>query len=163
MTNIITDSTCGRRQRVPGRRCSTDLTPPPPPGTPHNSQRAGTGTIPVVQIRKLRQGEAPSYTALGPMASAAGHQRHQPSSQRMLGCQAVGGHMPAHLPLTSWAQSSEKQAPGTARTTGRQRNTLSTTTIHFYPQDTCDTKYVAFPHHPPDTRHDRVSDTWIQF
>lgn len=69
MTNIIIDSTCGRRQHVPGRRCSTKLTPPP--GT-HNSQRTGTSTFPIVQIRKLRHGEAPRYTALGPVASAAG-------------------------------------------------------------------------------------------
>lgn len=43
---------------------------PPQPREPH--KRAGTGTIPVAQMRKLRHGVVPSSIALGPTARAAG-------------------------------------------------------------------------------------------
>lgn len=129
MTNIIIDTTCRRR-------CLAGAVPQalhsPQPREPH--KRAGTGTIPVAQMRKLRHGVVPSSIALGPMALAAG----VPVILAILtegvgvsGCRAVGGLLPALLSLASRAQSCEKLAPHKARPAGQQNTTLPTTKIHF--------------------------------
>lgn len=118
-----------------------------------------TTPIPTVQMGRLRHGGPPLHRS---QPCVIGSWYTCDISCLHRGCQVLGRGGPSAclLPLASWAQSCEKQAPHKARPTGQQSSTLPTMTIHFYPQDTLDSNCVAFPHQQPNLQLSR--HTWLE-
>lgn len=144
MTNIITDSTCGRRQRVPGRRCSTNLTPPP--GTPQQPESRNQ-YHPYCTDKETEAWRGTQVHSSRPYGISSWYTSD--TSRPHGGCWGAGPWEPIYLPscrlfLRPRAVRSRPHAQP-----GLRSNTLPTAMIHFYPEDTCDTNHVVFPHQQP--------------